>query len=243
MLKRIDFKRLTPPPVVNIIAIYSFLLLSSTLLLACSNEHTPTTLPTTTPTATHTPTATATLPPTPRPTATPHPIPTATATPLPTHTPLPTPTPASSPTPEPFIEIDPETNSPSITIGDTTFDLEIAFTPETRTQGLSDRESLPQTTGMLFVFEQPLKPSFWMYHMKFDLDFVWISQDCVVADIHQNVPRQGDEQSANELPHYRPKTPVLYNLEINAGLTETLSIEIGDKVTFNGFTGTGAVCR
>ena len=117
------------------------------------------------------------------------------------------------------------------------------YTPEDRAQGLSDREVLPQTTGMLFVFEDVRTPTFWMYHMKFDLDFVWIGQDCVVADIHRDVPRQADDQQPSDLPRYSPSVPVLYNLEINAGLADALGIEIGDKVTFSGFSGTGAICR
>ena len=57
-----------------------------------------------------------------------------------------------------------------------------------------------------------------------------------------NVPRQADGQEANDLPRYSPDAPVLYNLEINAGLADSLGIEIGDRVTFSGFSGTGAVC-
>lgn len=128
-------------------------------------------------------------------------------------------------------------------MGNAVLDAELAFTPEDRTQGLSDRESLPQTTGMLFIFEEARTPTFWMYHMRFDLDFVWIGEDCAVADIHHNVPRQADGQQPNDLPRYSPTAPVLYNLEINAGLAEALGIEIGDKVTFSGFSGTGAVCQ
>ena len=128
-------------------------------------------------------------------------------------------------------------------MGNVVFDAELAFTPEDRTQGLSDRESLPQTTGMLFIFEEARTPTFWMYHMRFDLDFVWIGEDCAVADIHHNVPRQADGQQPNDLPRYSPNVDVLYNLEINAGRAEELGIEIGDKVTFSGFSGTGAVCQ
>ena len=128
-------------------------------------------------------------------------------------------------------------------MGSAVFDAELAFTPEDRTQGLSDRESLPQTTGMLFIFEETRTPTFWMYHMRFDLDFVWIDEDCSVADIHRDVPRQADGQQPSDLPRYSPTAPVLYNLEINAGLVDSLGIEIGDKVTFSGFSGTGAVCQ
>ncbi len=96
---------------------------------------------------------------------------------------------------------------------------------------------------MLFVFEKARTPAFWMYNMRFDLDFVWIGDNCAVLDIHQNVPRAEDGQQPGGLPRYSPDVPVLYNLEINAGLTAALGIEIGDKVTFSGFSGTGAVCR
>lgn len=96
---------------------------------------------------------------------------------------------------------------------------------------------------MLFVFEETHTPTFWMYHMKFNLDFVWIGEDCAVADIHRDVPRQADGQRPSDLPRYSPAVPVLYNLEINAGLADALGIDIGDKVTFSGFSGTGAICR
>ncbi len=207
---------------------------------------TQTSLPTVTPEPTHTPEPTTTPEPEATPTHTPRPepTPTHTPTPRPTFTPEPTatPTPYASPTPEPFIAIDPN-QTPRITIGDIIFDLEIAHTPEDRTQGLSDRDRLPQTTGMLFVFQNALTPTFWMYHMRFDLDFVWIGEDCAVAYIHRNVPRHAEGQQPSDLPRYSPDAPVLYNLEINAGLADSLGIKIGDKVTFSGFSGTGAVCR
>ena len=182
----------------------------------------------------------------PEPQATPTHTPRSEPTPAPTDTPTPRPTftpePTATPTPKPFIAIDPD-QTPSITIGEVVFDLEIAYTPADRTQGLSDRENLPRTTGMLFVFEDVLTPTFWMYHMRFDLDFVWIGADCAVADIHRNVPRQAEGQEPNDLPRYSPNVDVLYNLEINAGLADSLGIEIGDRVTFSGFSGRGAVCR
>ncbi len=201
-----------------------------------------TALPTLTPHPTFTPAPTQTpereAPPpthTPTPVHTPHPTP----TPEPTATP----TPQSSPTPQPFIAIDPDPSTPSITIGDVKLDIEIAFTPEARTQGLSDRDSLPLGTGLLFVFEEAGAHTFWMYNMRFDLDFVWIGDNCEVLDIHRNVPRPSEGRQRTDLPFYSPEAPVMYNLEINAGMAAALGIEIGDKVTFSGFSGTGAVCQ
>ena len=128
-------------------------------------------------------------------------------------------------------------------MGNAVFDAELAFTPEDRTQGLSDRDSLAETSGMLFVYGEAGTLTFWMFNMRFDLDFIWIGEDCTVLDIHRNVPRPSEGQQSSELPRYRPNAPVQYNLEINAGLAEKFGIEIGDKVTFSGFSGTGAVCQ
>ena len=79
--------------------------------------------------------------------------------------------------------------------------------------------------------------------MRFNLDFVWIGENCTVVEIHRDVPRQAEGQTPGDLPRYSPGMDVLYNLEINAGLAEQYGIEIGDRVTFSGFSGTGAVCR
>jgi len=128
-------------------------------------------------------------------------------------------------------------------VGNAVFDVELAYTSEDRTQGLSDRDSLAETSGMLFIYDEARTLTFWMLNMRFDLDFVWIGEDCTVLDIHRNVPRPPEGQQPSELPRYSPSAPAQYNLEINAGLAEKLSIEIGDKVTFSGFSGTGAVCQ
>src|SRR4030042_2564613 len=55
--------------------------------------------------------------------------------------------------------------------------VEIADTPEKRSQGLSGRDNLSQNQGMLFIFNQPAIPSFWMKDMNFPLDFIWINNN------------------------------------------------------------------
>ena len=106
--------------------------------------------------------------------------------------------------------------APTVTINNVVVSVEIADTPTKRTQGLSGRQSLPQNSGMLFIFDIPYIPSFWMYNMNFALDFLWI-RDNTIVDITENVPPPVAGTPDNELPLYSPNAPVDMALELNAG--------------------------
>ena len=162
------------------------------------------------------------LPATPTPTATPEPKPTATVIPSPTPTPAPT--------------------GPHITIGDATFAAEIADTPELRSKGLGERDSLPEQRGMLFVFPNGQASSFWMYGMHFPLDFVWIGEDCTIADLTENVQHYPPDTPSSELEIINPAYPAAYTFEINAGEVAQFGIEIGDSVQFHNINSEFAKC-
>lgn len=119
----------------------------------------------------------------------------------------------------------------TILIGDKTFTVEVARTPEEKAQGLSGREPLNRNAGMLFVFDPPTIPSFWMREMKFALDFVWIDENLTVVEITKDVPPPTPETPLQGLPQYSPKSEVRYVLEINAG--ESRGLLIGDRVTIH----------
>lgn len=109
---------------------------------------------------------------------------------------------------------------------------ELARTPEERAQGLSGRASLPDDGGMLFVFQEERRATFWMQGMRFPLDFIWISRDRRVADLTENVPPPEPGVPGDELPRYQPGEPVLYALEVNAGVIREFGVQVGDVVTF-----------
>ncbi len=109
---------------------------------------------------------------------------------------------------------------------------EVARTVEERAQGLSDRDSLAQGKGMLFIFEDDGRPGFWMRRMRFPLDFIWISVGGRVVDLTEDVPPPEPDVPDTDLPLYRPVAPVRYILEVNAGVAREEGIEVGDDVTF-----------
>ena len=126
------------------------------------------------------------------------------------------------------------TRGPAVEIGSSMFSVEIAATSAERSRGLSGRESLPNSSGMLFVYESARTPSFWMKDMLIPLDFVWIGEECSVVDLHTDIPPPAPGTSTGSLPTYRPGSPVRYVLEINAGEVDELGIEVGDRVSFHG---------
>ena len=112
--------------------------------------------------------------------------------------------------------------------------MDLAITVEEQVQGLSGRAILAPGSGMLFVYAQARKFTFWMKDMRFPLDIVWIGADCRVVEVKENVPSPRPGQSDEELPRYSPGTPAQYVLEINAGEAAFQNISPGDPVEFTG---------
>ena len=102
-----------------------------------------------------------------------------------------------------------------------TFCVELATTYSERQQGLMFREDLEFNEGMIFVYDQPKPVSFWMKNTSIPLDIIFADGSGTVTKIFKNaVPFStvsifGGEQ-------------VQYVLEINAGLSKSLGIKLGN---------------
>ncbi len=108
-------------------------------------------------------------------------------------------------------------------------EVELARTPEEQAKGLQFRTSLESNGGMLFIFSESRRYSFWMKDTLIPLDMVWISRSKKVVDITRNV----SPCKTTPCPTYSPSSNVLYVLEVNAGYTEKLGIQVGDQAGFD----------
>lgn len=117
-----------------------------------------------------------------------------------------------------------------IKIADTTFSVEVVRTPKAIEKGLSDRDALG-SDGMLFVMPSRTTPAFWMKHMRFSLDFVWIDGNMIV-DLYQDAPVQPVDTLDRNQPIYRPRRQVTHVLELPAGSINQFQLKIGDVVRF-----------
>lgn len=99
---------------------------------------------------------------------------------------------------------------------------EIAATPKTRNQGLMHRESLPQDTGMLFVFEEAGQPCFWMKNTVVPLSIAFIDPSGYIVNIADMEPL--------DLSSHCPAAPILYALEMEQGWFGSKEIRAGARV-------------
>jgi len=115
-----------------------------------------------------------------------------------------------------------------VCFNDYCFLVEIADDSSERSKGLMGRESLDPDKGMLFIFDQESKHSFWMKNTLIPLDMIWINTDKEVVHMERNVqPCQVDP-----CPSYGPDKEARYVLEINAGQSDQANIQINDKLSF-----------
>mgnify|MGYP003392834945 CR=1 FL=1 len=97
-------------------------------------------------------------------------------------------------------------------------------------RGLMYRTGLEQNKGMLFVFSNNGKDSFWMKNMHFNLDIVWISLNGRIVFIGQNIPAC----TTDPCPVYIPDKEDRYVLELNSGYTASHHWKLGDKLDLKG---------
>ena len=95
--------------------------------------------------------------------------------------------------------------------------------------GLMGRECMGDREGMLFIHEAEGIPRYWMRGMVMSLDMVWIDADGVVAEVSANLP-PAPEGTVPEI-YFSPR-PILYVLEINAGLAQKVGIRAGSQARF-----------
>ena len=115
-------------------------------------------------------------------------------------------------------------STPVVLLDDQRLVVEVADSPDTQTQGLSNRPSLPENTGMLFVFSDYRQRNFWMKEMQFPIDMIWIS-DTRVVGIEKNVPTP----TSSQLLIYTSPEAVNYVVEVNAGWADRHGISVGSS--------------
>ena len=91
------------------------------------------------------------------------------------------------------------------------------------------RESLPENSGMLFIFPDSSPRSFWMKNTLIPLDMIWIDESKKIVGITENV----QPCKADPCPSYPSGKPVKYVLEVNAGFAERKGIKENDSVEFD----------
>jgi len=106
------------------------------------------------------------------------------------------------------------------------FDIEIADTEYETQTGLMYRPSMQKNRGMLFIFPDVSPRSFYMKNTEFPLDIIYIDEGQKIVSFQKNAQPYNE----NSLPS---KASAKYVLEINAGLSDQLDLQVGDSISFS----------
>ena len=108
--------------------------------------------------------------------------------------------------------------------------VELAVKPEQHTLGLMERRHLPDSAGMLFLYDttQPDSSAFWMYRTRIPLDIAFIDSAGTIRTIRHMEPCQ--TMLAQGCATYPAGAPFRAALEVNAGYFAQHRVQIGDRV-------------
>jgi uncharacterized membrane protein (UPF0127 family) len=102
--------------------------------------------------------------------------------------------------------------------------VEIADNDEKRSLGLMFRKYLPDSVGMLFIFDSSGIYPFWMKNTYIPLSIAFIDENYKIIDIF-------DLEPLDETPIF-PLKKFKYALEVNRNWFKRNNIRVGDKVKF-----------
>lgn len=103
--------------------------------------------------------------------------------------------------------------------------VEVADTVAKQTRGLSGRKSLPENTGLLFVFAADGRHGIWMKDMLFPIDIAWADAEGALVHLERAV-------SPDTYPQvFAPEKDARYVIELPAGFFEIHGIVAGDTLS------------
>jgi uncharacterized membrane protein (UPF0127 family) len=103
--------------------------------------------------------------------------------------------------------------------------IEIANTDARREQGLMHRKSMEKDQGMLFIFDDERRQSFWMKNTHISLDIVFVNSQMEIVHIAENT----EPYSLKSIPSFEYAQ---YVVEVNAGFCRKFGVKVGQNIGF-----------
>lgn len=119
--------------------------------------------------------------------------------------------------------------SQRVVIAGKEFDLELALDRDARHQGLSDRKSIADNGGMLFVFPGAQPMEFVMRRCLTPIDVIFLSPGSRVVAMHAMTVEPYDTPE-DALKRYGTKWPAQFVIELQGGMIEKLGIKEADAI-------------
>ncbi len=106
------------------------------------------------------------------------------------------------------------------------FTVELAETRDKQALGLMFRDHMEPDHGMLFLFPDEARRSFWMKNTRIPLDIFYFDADLALVSVSEDTPPCRSQRC----PAYPSAGPAKYVLELNAGKAAELGVASGDRL-------------
>lgn len=107
-------------------------------------------------------------------------------------------------------------------IGSKQFTLEVADTEATREHGLMQRDSMPASNGMIFVFPDEADHDFYMKNTRIPLDILFLRASGQIITATTMRPYDLSLTPSNG--------PAKYAIELNAGMIQQTGVQVGQTL-------------
>lgn len=111
-----------------------------------------------------------------------------------------------------------------------TVTLEVADNSDERKEGLMHRQSLPENHGMVFVYDDADRRSFWMKNTYVPLDIIFVAPNGTVLNVEHATPEPEDD---GELDSYLSDGDAQYVVELERGFANRTGVGPGSELVFN----------
>jgi uncharacterized membrane protein (UPF0127 family) len=108
--------------------------------------------------------------------------------------------------------------------------VEVAETRSEITEGLMGRESLPNGTGMLFVYGSASQKRFWMKDTLVPLDIIFVDSELRVVNVEHASPGFEGEEICSNPDYYCSDGPAQFVVEAERGYANRTGISAGDQL-------------
>ena len=127
------------------------------------------------------------------------------------------------PPPFPITQAQPKLRTMKLWLGPLEIEAELALTNPEVVTGMMFRKEIGEKEGMLFVFRDETRRSFWMKNVPIPLTCAYIDGEGTILEIH-------DMKALDESPIYSKSDKIQYVLEMKHGWFERNRIEVGTVV-------------
>jgi len=108
--------------------------------------------------------------------------------------------------------------------------VEVADTVSEIERGLMERESLPNGTGMLFVYGSAGQRRFWMKNTLVPLDIIFVDTNGRVVNVEHASPGFEGERTCSNPDYYCSDGPAQFVVEAERGYANRTGISPGDQL-------------